>query len=186
MEINVLDLEKNSEKLIKSIGNFSNNILNIYNELNWANGCWNDFHARLFFTNVESEKIKINNTYDELTLLSEIYKTIIAQYKNIGNKIQVNLESKDTIITKFNSFQDKINELISLYNDLDLSFCKDISIKISNQKKELLRIKESLRLSKEKIKETLVKIEEIEKDINLKLSKINIETIKQANINEYM
>ena len=48
MEINVLDLEKNSEKLIKSIDNFSNNILNIYNELNWANGCWNDFMQDYF------------------------------------------------------------------------------------------------------------------------------------------
>ncbi len=186
MEINVSNLEKDSEKLIKSIDNFSNNILNIYNELKWANGCWSDYHSRLFFTNVESEKTKVNNTYEELTQLSEIYKTIVAQYKNIGNKIQVNLENKDIIITKFNSFQDEINELISLYNDLDLSFCKDISIKISNQKEELLKIKENLTLSKEKIKETLVKIEEIEKDINLKLSKINIETIKQADINEYM
>ena len=57
MEINVLALEKENDRLTKSIDSFYDNVLNIYNELNWASGCWNDFHARLFFTNVESENI---------------------------------------------------------------------------------------------------------------------------------
>ena len=73
MEINVLALEKENDRLTKSIDSFYDNVLNIYNELNWASGCWNDFHAGLFFTNVNSEKIKINNTYNELKSLNDIY-----------------------------------------------------------------------------------------------------------------
>ena len=74
----------------------------------------------------------------------------------------------------------------SLYNDLDLSFCNDIANKINKEKRELLKIKENIIASKTKVKDTLLKIEEIEKDINLKLSKIDIEVIKQVDINEFM
>ncbi len=186
MEIDIQTLEKNSSKLIKNIDDFSNNISNIYNELNWVSGCWNDYHARLFFTNVESERIKINKTYDELVLLKEVYESIISQYKSIGNKFKVNLEAKEDILNKFNLFSDKINETISLYNDLDLSFCSDIANKINNQKSKLLKIKENIVSAKTKVKDTLEKIEEIEKNINQKLSKIDIEAIKQVDINEFM
>ena len=121
MIINIQSLEKNSSKLIKSIDDFSNNISNIYNELNWVSGYWNDYHARLFFTSVESERIKINKTYDELVLLKEVYKYIISQYKSIGNKLKDTLETKDDLLNKFKLFYDKVNEIISLYYDLDLS-----------------------------------------------------------------
>ena len=187
MEINVLALEKERERLIKSIESFFDNILNIYNELNWASGYWNDFHARLFFTNVNSEKIKLNNTYSELKTLNDVYTSLINQYKRIGNKIRVNLEGKDKVIAKFNEFRENINELIVLYNDLDLSFCTStIANKLIKQKQDLLNIKEDLIQDKEKIKDIFEKIEEIEKDVNLKLSKINIEVIKEADINEFM
>lgn len=186
MIINIQSLEKNSSKLIKSIDDFSNNISNIYNELNWVSGYWNDYHARLFFTSVESERIKINKTYDELVLLKEVYKYIISQYKSIGNKLKVNLETKDDILNKFNLFNDKVNEIISLYNDLDLSFCSDVASKINSQKSKLLKIKENIISAKTKIKSTLEKIEEIEKNINFKLSKIDIEVIKRVDINEFM
>lgn len=186
MEINIQNMENYISKLNKTIDNFSNNILNIYNELNWANSNWNDFHARLFFTNVNSEKNKLNNTYDELILLKEVYQTIVNQYREIGNKIKINLENRDIILNKFNSFNEKINELLSLYNNLDLSFCSDIAIMLNKQKNELLKIKEELINIKSKIRDVLMKIEEIEKDINLRLSKIDIEIIKQVDINEYM
>ena len=187
MEINVLALEKEYDLLTKSIESFYENILNIYNELNWASGYWNDFHARLFFTNVNSEKIKLNNTYNELKSLNDIYTFLIEQYKSIGNKIRVNLEEKNKVITKFNDFREKINELVSLYNDLDLSFCTvTIANKLAKQKQELIKIKEKIVTDKEKVKNIFEKIEQIEKDVNLRLSKINIEIIKEADINEFM
>lgn len=188
MEINVLALEKENERLTKSIDSFYDNVLNIYNELNWASGCWNDFHAGLFFTNVNSEKIKINNTYNELKSLNDVYTYLIEQYKSIGNKIKVNLEGKDRVINKFNNYREKINELLTLYNNMDLGFCSGSTLanKIYKQKQELLKIKEKLIQDKEKIKDIFEKIEEIEKDVNLKLSKIDIEVIKQADINEFM
>ena len=186
MEINIESLERDSNRLSKSIDDFSNNILNIYNELNWASGYWSDYHARMFFTNVENQKNKITKTYNELVSLNDVYESIISQYKSIGNRFKVNLENKDVLLNKFNTFSEKVNELISLYNDLDLSFCNDIANKINKEKRELLKIKENIIASKTKVKDTLLKIEEIEKDINLKLSKIDIEVIKQVDINEFM
>ena len=56
MEINVTNLESEYNKFNSELETFYNNYLNIYNELNNANNYWQDYHARLFFSNVNGEK----------------------------------------------------------------------------------------------------------------------------------
>ena len=188
MEINVGNIEKECSTLKKNIDSFYDNVLTIYNELNWVKGYWDDYHARIFFTNVNSEKMKVVNTYNELKSVSNIYEFMVERYKSIGNKIQVNLEVKDNVLAKFNNFYDKVNELISSYNGLNLGFCAGSSIanRLHRQKRDLLKIKASLNVYKEKVKSTFEKIEEIESDINYKISNTSIEEIKEANISEFM
>lgn len=186
MEIDIASLQKESDILNKQLEKFTDSFLNIYNDLNQASNDWQDYHARFFFTNVNTEKSKVNNTYKELIALQEIYLYLVNQYKVLGNKINVNLDNKDDIFSKFNNFKEKLDELVSMYNDLDLSFCPDEAAKINSQKKQLLKIKSDIYNSKDKIKETLEKIEEIEKEVNLRISKINIEEIQETNINEFI
>ena len=188
MEINVANIEKECSTLKKNIDSFYDNVLTIYNELNWVKGYWDDYHARLFFTNVNSEKMKVVNTYNELKSVSNIYESMVERYKSIGNKIQVNLEEKDNVLAKFNNFYDKVNELISLYNGLNLRFCAGTSVanRLYRQKQDLLKIKASLNVYKERVKTTFETLEEIERDINYKISNTSIEEIEEANISEFM
>lgn len=186
MEINVTNLESECNKLNSELEIFYNNYLNIYNELNNANSYWQDYHSRLFFSNANSEKNKVNNTYNEINELKNIYKYLIDEYKSIGRKIKVNLDGKDEIISKFNNFHDKINELISIYNSLDLAFCPSIANKLNNQKDRIVKIKEEMLSSKNKIKKILEKIESIEDEINVRVSKMNLEEIKEVDIKEFM
>ena len=188
MEINVGNIEKECSTLKKNIDSFYDNVLTIYNELNWVKGYWDDYHARIFFTNVNSEKMKVVNTYNELKSICNIYESIVERYKSIGNKIQVNLEEKDNVLSKFNNFYDKVNELISLYNDLNLGFCASSSIanRLYRQKQDLLKIKASLNVYKERVKTTFETLEEIERDINYKITNTSIEEIEEADINEFM
>ena len=117
-----------------------------------------------------------------------IYQSIVERYKSIGNKIHVNLEEKDNVLAKFNNFYDKISEIISSYNNLNLGFCAGTSIanRLNRQKQDLLKIKASLNVYKEKVKSTFEKIEEIERDINYKITNTSIEEIEEADINEFM
>lgn len=188
MEINVANIEKECSTLKKNIDSFYDNVLTIYNELNWVRGYWDDYHARLFFTSVNSEKTKVVNTYNELESICNIYRSIVERYKSIGNKIHVNLEEKDNVLAKFNNFYDKISEIISSYNNLNLGFCAGTSIanRLYRQKQDLLKIKASLNVYKEKVKSTFEKIEEIERDINYKITNTSIEEIEEADINEFM
>lgn len=188
MEINVGNIEKECSTLKKNIDSFYDNVLTIYNELNWVKGYWDDYHARLFFTNVNSEKMKVVNTYNELKSVSNIYVSMVERYKSIGNKIQVNLEEKDNVLAKFNNFYDKVNELISSYNNLNLGFCAGNSIanRLYRQKQDLLKVKASLNVYKERVKTTFETLEEIERDINYKISNTSIEEIEEANISEFM
>lgn len=186
MEINVTHLENEYKKLNNELETFYNNYLNIYNGLNNANNYWQDYHARLFFSSVNGEKNKVNNTYNEINDIKDIYKYLIDEYEFIGKKIKVNLDGKDEIVSKFNNFTDKVNELISIYNSLDLSFCPSIANKLYNQKDKLVKIKEEMLSSKNKLKEVLEKIESIEDEVNLKISKINLEEIKETDIKEFM
>ena len=188
MEINIANIEKECSTLKKNIDSFYDNVLAVYNELNWVKGYWDDYHARLFFTNVNSEKMKVVNTYNELKSVSNIYESMVERYKSIGNKIQVNLEEKDNVLAKFNNFYDKVNELISLYNGLNLRFCVGTSVanRLYRQKQDLLKIKASLNVYKERVKTTFETLEEIERDINYKISNTSIEEIEEANISEFM
>lgn len=188
MEINIANIEKECSTLKKNIDSFYDNVLTIYNELNWVKGYWDDYHARLFFTNVNSEKMKVVNTYNELKSVSNIYESMVERYKSIGNKIQVNLEEKDNVLAKFNNFYDKVNELISSYNNLNLGFCAGSSIanRLYRQKQDLLKVKASLNVYKERVKTTFETLEEIERDINYKISNTSIEEIEEANISEFM
>ena len=188
MEINIGNIEKECSTLKKNIDSFYDNVLAVYNELNWVKGYWDDYHARLFFTNVNSEKMKVVNTYNELKSVSNIYESMVERYKSIGNKIQVNLEEKDNVLAKFNNFYDKVNELISLYNGLNLRFCAGTSVanRLYRQKQDLLKIKASLNVYKERVKTTFETLEEIERDINYKISNTSIEEIEEANISEFM
>ena len=84
MEINVSSLQDEYDKFNEEVENFYNSFLNIYNDLNNANSYWQDYHSRLFFSSTEREKNKVNNTYNEINNLKQIYAYIIEEYKTIG------------------------------------------------------------------------------------------------------
>lgn len=186
MEINVSSLQDEYDKFNEEVENFYNSFLNIYNDLNNANSYWQDYHSRLFFSSTEREKNKVNNTYNEINNLKQIYAYIIEEYKTIGQKIKVNTNNKDQVITKFNNYQEKINELISMYSSLNLSFCPNEALKLNRQKEKLVRCKSDIITAKNQVRNTLEKMESIEDTINLKLSKINIEELKETDIKEFM
>ena len=186
MKIDVSKLKEDITTFQNLLKEYEENYLNYYHELSSASFFWQDSHADSFFKNVNLEKLKVESFYEELSVLSQIYQFLIAEYQNFGNVIQFDLNERDTVISKFNLYFEKIEDIIRCYQDLDLSFCHDLRNKIRKEELTLIEKKKQMESIFNKWKEYSYKIEEIEKQVNQNLSKLEIEVLQEKEITEFI
>ena len=87
MEIKVDKIEMENNKLKQLLNEYESNYLNIYNELESTSFIWQGEEANDFNHKVETDKIKVKNTYEELKQLDNIYNCLINEYQSIGQDI---------------------------------------------------------------------------------------------------
>ena len=186
MQVNIANMKIRLITLTNKLNNYQEDLLNLYNELNNATSYWQDNHATKFFNNVQKEELKANNLVNELTSLQEIYTYLVEKYETLGTKIVFELDKKNTCLTKIDSFLAKIAQIINTYNHLDTSFCPLEAKYIQSEKKKLSQIAENIKTIRKDLKTIFNEIEETEKNIQHKLSKINIELIKETDLKEFI
>lgn len=186
MEVNVSDLRKQYDEFSKKLNEYDNIYLNIYNEINQATTYWKDTVASSFFTYCENRKNKIQLYINELDDISKIYQYIISKYSELGEKIKLNLNSRDTVINKINSVIYSFDDLITCYNGLDLSFCPYEASILNNQLSKLKTDKNEIVALRNEIDSIFDQIESIEREVAIRISKINVEIIQRINIEEYI
>lgn len=186
MEINVDKLKNELSKLNKLVEEYEDVYLNMYNELLHASSNWQDECSLRFFENVKLEKTKVKITLDETKEIRDIYTYLIDKYEDVGNKIHVILNNKDKINNKFNNYVNKIDDLIRNYKNLDTSFCSYERKMLANEQRKIVDMRNKTVEIKEKYSQIFQEIDEIEKETAQKLSKINIEILKQSNISTYV
>lgn len=186
MNVKVSDLKIEVEKLNSLIEEYENNYLNLYNEFLFSSFFWHDKNASFFYDDIRIDKLKIKQAIEEINSVKDLYMYIAEQYEYIGNKIEYNLKFKDDIIYEFNKYITHVNNIIEIYNNLDISFCPEISQNIINQKNRFIEQKKNIIIMKEKVKNTFNNIENIEKKIKLEISKLDITFIQEKEISKYM
>lgn len=186
MQINVSNLKQTLNKYISSLEKYKNNINNLYNELNQTEKFWTDGHSVKFFKDVSLNKVKMETMQSELNDVQEVYNYFIGKYESIGNKIFFDLDNKNRFINKIDNLTNQIKNVINMYRSLDLSFCSAERSMLQSERQILNNNLNYLSDIKEKNKRLLNEIEEIEKNIKLKLSKISIEIIKENDLKEYL
>ena len=184
LKINVNNLKIEIEKINKLLDEYENIFLNLYNELSSSSLFWNDKESKLFFENINIEKIKINNMLVELHEISNVYKSIIRKYEQIGNNIEIIFQSKEIILSKINKYLDKLYTIIEKYHELDLEFCPKEAYIIYNQLDELIKIGNDIISLKKKIQDKYNDVLEFERKIKLDISSIKIEYIKEIEVND--
>ncbi len=182
MEIYIDKLKIEMNRFNKLITNYEKIMLNLFNILNQTSSYWQDTNSMKFLDSVSRQKININKKINELKTLKDIYEYLIRKYETFGAKIEFDLSAKEKINTKMNKYIEKINKTIDDYNSLYLSFYPDERAPILNQKNELIKIGSKTEELKEKIRKSFIEIEEIEKTVNEKLSKINVEIIREETL----
>jgi len=186
MQINVSNIKLEVLKLNKLIDEYENSYLNLYNEMTKASTYWQDNHSINFFSNVDFEKNKASITLEEIKSVRDVYNLLIKKYQSIGNKIRYNPKNLKRLLIIFDTYNDNIDDIIRCYRNLDLSFCSYERRKLNQQRQTLQNTKQILNQIKNNIINIINKIEEIEQEINLKISKINIEAMKENSVSDYI
>ena len=186
MIVHVDKIKVELDKYNNLINKYENAYLNLYHELNSASLYWNDGHSAKFFDNVEVEKNKVSNGILELKSVRDIYFYIVESYEKLGNRISFDLKYQDSIISSFNKYIDKLDEIINLYNNLDLTFCAEEANLLKTELEKLGHMKYSVTAIKNKVRKIFLQIEEIEKEVKFRISKIDIEIIKKKEINDFI
>lgn len=186
INVNSSEIEKELMYLNKLITEYEDNYLSLFRELNSSSLFWKDGKSELFFDTIPKEKIKNDNYYQEIKNVQNIYTYILEQYKKIGNKINIDLNYQEAILKRFDKIILELENIKSLYEHLDTSFCIEEKGIILNELKDITQIIEIIKDEKNRIKNLLEKIESIEMEISTQINKIKITYIKDYEIDNYI
>ena len=187
ININSTEIEKEVTILKQLIEDYEKNYIMLFKELSDTSFYWTeDGNAKAFFNELKFEKEQQKNHYKTLYNTYKIYEYISEKYKTIGRKIYVDLAERDNILAKYNNCINKTTELIVLYEHLDTSFCAPERPLIINQIKRLNNLRTTYKASKEKVKDTLDRIAEIEREIQNRIASYEIDKINYFDANQFL
>ena len=179
MEIKLEKLEVENNKLKQLLNEYESNYLNIYNELESTSFIWQGEESNDFNHKVETDKIKLKNTYEELKQLDSVYNYLINDYQSIGQDIFFDMDKISGLNDYFDKTLTSIVSVIDYYDILDTSFCPAEASIIDRQKNEIGQAEKDLFKVKQDTKSTFDKIDKIERTVNSKLSGVDVEFIKE-------
>ena len=186
-EVDVINLKKLVNKYNSLIEKYQQNYLNIYNEIKNSNLYWVDPHALRFFVAIDIEKHKIDISYDELIKMGNIYEYIVRKYESIGNYISFNLENRDYLLSKLNTYINNINSIINSYGSLDYSFANwSVQSSINNQINSLRTMLRDAMGVKERIRTLLNDIKESENKIQNMINNVDISVLPYATTERFV
>lgn len=182
MDINIEKLKGDLRELSTLIEDYESIYYNLYNELSNCSIFWNDNNSIIFFDNVSTEKLAVNETITEFKQIMEIYNYLLNKYSEFGRKIKIDTTKKNDILRNFDNYIDHIKDILNSFNNLSFRFDRTISDNIYRDINKLNDIINILYSLKNKIKKHFNAFEEIEREVTLKISKINIDIFKETEI----
>ena len=186
MEVNVEKIKVELEKYNRLIDDYEDLYLQLYFELNYSSSYWNDGNSFNFYEKIKKDKNKITLAITELKEIKKVYEYIIDSYERFGNKISFNLRRKYNVLEKIDNYLIELDKIIKLYEELDYENLVEEKIILDNQKDTLLKLKNRMTEMRENVKDLFDKLEEIEKNIHYRISKISIEKLKIQDINDFL
>lgn len=185
MQVNTKVLKLELNKLQKNISNYEEDLDNYYHELLNVSNFWHDPHEEKFSREVKLEKVKLETSLKEVKNIKDVYKYMINEYEKLGARITYDLSYKNTIIKACDNFRRKLKQIITKYENLNLSMIDEKS-RILNELYKLKRVLNDVEEIKEKVKKVFDKIEDIESTIRIRLNRLDIELIRETDVREFM
>lgn len=186
MEINLKKLKKEYFFLNSLVNKYEEIILNYYGKINFVFSEWNDKKGILFSEHIDEESKNVFLLISNLKELCNIYKYIIKKYEQFGDIIKFDFEKKEGINDSFDEVNNDLSNIIRKYDNLDLDFLSNEKKHVTNQKEKFVNLKKDLLALKNNNNKTFDMIDEIEKEINYKISKISPENVKETNVSDFI
>lgn len=180
MEINLKQIKKKINDLKSLIDEYEEIFLNLYKELENMEFYWRDNYSEIFIKDVREKKQKIKINLEELQEVVMIYQYILESYSKLGEIITATTNNKEKVVTKYDNYINKINNILTLYNQLDLNSFPNESQIILLQKEKLVKNKQKVIQLKQQTQQLLLDIEKIEEEVKMKISKIDFEIIQDT------
>ena len=182
MDINIEKLKGDLRELNNLIEDYESIYYNLYNELSNCSIFWKDNNSNIFFDNVSKEKLAVNEVITEFKQITDLYNYLVNKYSEFGNKIKFNIKLKNDILSEFDNYLNNIYDILDDFKNLTFRFDSTISDNIYKDMDKLVDITNILVGLKSRIKKHFNEFEEIEKEVSLKISKINIDILKETEI----
>ena len=184
--IDVIEIKKIIEKFKDIKDNYYDIFINYYNSIDEIKNCWRTSKGGVYYSIICDEKKVISEFIYNLDDFLETFLYLIEEYSKIGDRINYDLLLEDGYINLKNDLANYMNNIINIYNNLNLvgSDAKIISL-VENEKTKLVKFNDNLGSLCEKNRKVLRKIESIEKTIKRKISKIEVVIIGITDIKDY-
>lgn len=179
MKIDTSKIESELQKLDNSIAEYEKEILNIEKMFSSISFFWQDGKSKEFFDDMYLKKNEIDVHIIDLKSYSQVYNSLVNQYKTIGNKVIYNKDMRDEMSESITDYIDKVSKIIELYDGINTFGVDDIIIqKLDTERKKMINVKDSLIEYRSKMKNIFEKITDIEVKTSSLINKLDINNLK--------
>ena len=186
-EVNVLDLKNEIAKFNSLIDTYQENYLNLYNEIKNSNIYWLGTKATRFYIAKEEEKLKIDITFEELNSIKDIYSYIVSRYGKLGDNIKFNLNNRDELLSKTNTYINKLKRVLSIYQRLDYSYASySVKNNIYGQMNNIRIMISNATKLRDNIKRIVNEILESENKIRRMINQIQINNLPLPSVERFV
>lgn len=180
MKLNNTEINIEIDKINKIIEEYNSNVDNLKNE--YQNLMWDTPEKGTFDNKINDDFKKIEYLKLNIQTVIELYEDISNKYSNIGNKIKCNFDYENKINEMFIANEELLDNIINLYNQIDVDFDEKISTIINKQLIEINNQKNILESTKNNIKSIFKRLKELDQTIKKKVDEIELLNIKQGEV----
>lgn len=186
MRIDVNNLKNELDYFCGLLSELEENCLYFYNDISSFSFYWNDDRATHFMDDIKKEKSIFLAVSDDLSNIKKVYQYMVSSYGKIAKYIDVDLEKKTKIYTKYNNRIAYLNNIIRKFNNLDLSFCPELSYSILHQRDKLVNTRDKLIDSRNAINKYFNEIEKINNEVKQKSGKLSATIFNVTDISAFL
>ena len=186
MQINNSNIYNDYVDISYLIEEYKRNYLNKYKVLTQLQSFWNDNKSQLFFEYIEKQKTQMYTTFEELDKVKELYRMLLDNYSEIGNKVSLFEKNSSELFSQFDNYISLGETVLSKYKSMNLNAQDSEIVFIEQQIEKLESNILIVKNVKSKVLDLVNKILDDERSMKEKIASIDIKQIKESDINEFL
>ena len=180
MEIHIDKLKTTVLQLDHAIEEYEEIYMNFYHVVSSSSFFWNDERSKKFFEMMFSEKNEVKESVDDLKVLRDMYSEMSTNSEEMWNRIRVQLQEKNSVVKYFDQYLEQVQQCLNICQSVPLDVYPLEASLIVKEKSQLSILYREVEEVKEQFIILFDKIQEIENNINKKISKFQVQKILET------